>query len=157
MGFPQYSPTRNWMHQYSGGGQSGRQHVYLLAAPFQTTIAMPWDSASNWILGQGEQLVPCGQRLGWKLQRTQKKPEVYKDRTRYPQEVVSSLSSEVFKPRLLIPLGGWLEAECQHLWRDWTGWVNGPFPTSEACHYNDWELSDDFHEAITLGWNSLFQ
>lgn len=34
------------------------------------------------------------------------KPEVYKDRNRHPWEVVSSLSSEVFKPRLLKPLVG---------------------------------------------------
>lgn len=98
---------------------------------------MPQDSASNWVLGQDEQLVPCGQRLGWKLQRTQKKPEVYKDRTRYPQEVVSSLSSEVFKPRLLKPLGdGWRQNVSTY---GETGLdeLKGPFPTSEACHYND--------------------
>lgn len=41
-----------------------------------------------------------------KMTENTEKPEVYKDRTRCPQEVVSSLSSEVFKPRLLKPLGG---------------------------------------------------
>lgn len=40
--------------------------------------------------------------------------------SRLPQEVVSSLSSEVFKPRLPKPLVGQLQAECQHLWGDWT-------------------------------------
>lgn len=43
-----------------------------------------------------------------KMTENTEKPEVYKDRTRCPQEVVSSLSSEVFKPRLLKPLGGWM-------------------------------------------------
>lgn len=52
-------------------------------------------------------VAPTGQRLRWKLQRTKKSQRFAKIEP-YPQEVVSSLSSEVFKPRLFKPLVGWL-------------------------------------------------
>lgn len=50
--------------------------------------ARPWDSASDWVLGQDEQLVPHGPYWGQtKMEITEniEKPEVYKDRAGFPR------------------------------------------------------------------------
>lgn len=70
---------------------------------------MLWGSASNSVLGQDEQLVPCGPHWAeaqMEMRENIEKPEVYKDRTRHPQEVVSSLSSRGVQAQTAQTLGG---------------------------------------------------
>lgn len=82
----------------------------MLAVPFQKTTALHrTDGAGNEVLGQDEQLLPCDPHWAeTQVEVTEniEKPEVYKDRTRYPQEVVSSLSS------------GCLSPDCSNPWWD---------------------------------------
>lgn len=73
------------MGPYSGEGQTARTPRYLSAScSFQKISTVPWDSASNEVLGQLT-WPPTGQRTQMEVMENTEKPEVYKNRTGFPR------------------------------------------------------------------------